>query len=129
MTIFQNFWFVFSVLTFKKVLIKKDGFVRLRLLPLRCLQHGDGASSHCNALDSTFITSSTDPEVAVLTPAAAPAILHDPVLLSSHVAAAISHQEHCVVGQLEGVYVVGEARMVVDAPLVAHEVRVDLRID
>lgn len=34
-----------------------------------------------------------------------------------------------MVGQLEGVHMVGEARMVVDAPLVAHEVRVDLRID
>lgn len=44
-------------------------------------------------------------------------------------AAAISHQQHCVIGQLEGVKVVSQACVVVDSPLVAHEVRVDLWFD
>lgn len=91
-----------------------------------CSQLGDGAGSYRDALDRAFIASSANSEVAVLPPAAAPAVLYDPVPLPSHGAAAVPHQQHRVVGQLEGVEGVCQACVVVDAPAVAHEVRVDL---
>lgn len=91
-----------------------------------CSQLGDGAGSHRDALDRTFIASSANSEVAFLPPAAAPAVLYDPVLLPSLGATAVPHQQHRVVGQLEGVEGVSQACVVVDAPTVDHEVRVDL---
>lgn len=41
-------------------------------------------------------------------------------------AAAISHQQHSVVGQFKRIKGVSEACVVVDAPLVVYEVRIDL---
>lgn len=92
------------------------------------LQLGDGLGSDRNALNGTFITSPANSEVAVLAPAGAPAVLDDPVLLSCLVAAAESHQQHGMVGQLERVEGVSEAGMVVDALLVVEEVTVNLQI-
>lgn len=94
--------------------------------PLVLLQFGDGFGCNCDALNGTLVTSPADSEEAVLTPVGAPAVLDNPVLLSSHVASAIPHQQHSVIGQLEGVVRVSEASVVVDALLVVHEVRVDL---
>lgn len=94
---------------------------------LELLQFGDGVGCDCDALNGTLVASPADSEEAILAPAGAPAVLHDPVLLSRHVAAAVPHQQHGVVGQLEGVEGVGEACVVVDAPLIVHEVRIHLR--
>lgn len=93
------------------------------------LQFGDGCGSDCDALDGALVASPADSEVAVLAPAGAPAVLDDPVLLPCLVAAAVPHQEHGVVGQLEGIEGVSEACVVVDAPPVRHEVGVDLWMD
>lgn len=90
------------------------------------LQFGDGLGCDCDALDGTLVASPANSEVAVLAPGGAPTVLHNPVLLPGHVAAAIPHQEHSVVGLLEGIIVVCQACVVVDALLVVHEVRVDL---
>lgn len=97
-----------------------------RSQPLQC---GDGHGSDGDALDGALVASPADSEVAVLAPAGAPAVLDDPVLLPCLVAAAVPHQEHGVVGQLEGIDGVSEACVVVDALLVRHEVGVDLRMD
>ena len=91
------------------------------------LQSGDGFGCHGDALDGALVASAADSEVAVLAPAGAPAVLHNPELLPGLVAAAESHQQHGVVGQLEGIEAVCEAGVVVDALLVVHEVRVHLR--
>lgn len=93
------------------------------------LQFGDGCGSDCDALDGALVAPSADSEEAVLAPAGAPAVLDDPVLLPGLVAAAVTHQEHGVVGQLEGIEGVSEACVVVDAPFVSHEVGVDLWMD
>lgn len=90
------------------------------------LQFGDGVGCDCNTLNGTFVTSAANSEVPVLTPTSAPAVFDNPVLLASFLAAAIAYQQHCVVGQLEGIEGVSEACVVVDAPLVGHEVSVDL---
>lgn len=92
------------------------------------LQLGDGLGSDRNALNGTFITSPANSEVAVLAPAGAPAVLDNPVLLSCLVTAAVSHQQHGMVGQLERAEGVSEAGMVVDALLVVEEVTVNLQI-
>lgn len=90
-------------------------------------QVGDGHGGHGDALDGALVAAPADPEVAFLAPLAAPAVLHDPELLAALGALAVAHQQHGVVGQLEGVAAVPEAAVVVDALLVVHEVRVDLR--
>lgn len=96
------------------------------ILSLQLLQFGDRVGCDCNALNWTFVTSPADSEVALLTPASAPAVLDNPVLLASHLAASIPHQQHSMVGQLEGIEGICEACVMVDATLVVHEVRVDL---
>lgn len=93
------------------------------------LQFGDGCGSDRDALDGALVASPADSEVAVLAPAGAPAVLDDPVLLPGLVAAAVPHQEHGVVGQLEGIEGVSEPCVMVDALLVCHEVGVDLWMD
>lgn len=90
------------------------------------LQLGDWVGCDCNALNRTLVTPPADSKVTFLTPTSAPAVLDNPVLLPSLLAAAIPHQQHSVVGQLEGIERVCEACVVVDAPPIAHEVRVDL---
>lgn len=90
-------------------------------------QVGDGRGGHGDALDGALVAAPADPEVAFLAPVAAPAVLYDPELLAALGALAVAHQQHGVVGQLEGVAAVPEAAVVVDALLVVHEVRVDLR--
>lgn len=90
-------------------------------------QVGDGRGGHGDALDGAFVAAPADPEVPLLAPVAAPAVLHDPELLAALGALAVAHQQHGVVGQLEGVAAVPEAAVVVDSLLVVHEVRVDLR--
>lgn len=90
------------------------------------LQFWDRLGCDRNALNGALVTSPADSEVAVLAPAGSPAVLNDPVLLAGHVALAVAHQKHSVVGQLERIEGVSEARVVVDALLVVHEVRVDL---
>lgn len=90
------------------------------------LQFRDGLGCDRNALDGALVTPSADSEVAVFSPARAPAVLDDPVLLPTLGAAAVAHQQHSVVGQLEGVEVVCQTSVVVDAFLVVHEVRIDL---
>lgn len=95
-------------------------------LPL-LLQFGDGLSCYSDALYSALVGAPADSEEAFLAPAVAPAVLDDPVLLSHLVALAVAHQQHGVVGQLKGVVGVQQARVVVDALLVVHEVIVHLK--
>lgn len=90
-------------------------------------QIGDGGGRHGDALDGALVAAPADPEVAVLAPLGAPAVLHDPELLATLWTFAVAHQQHGVVGQLEGVVAVFEAGVVVDALLVVHEVLVDLQ--
>lgn len=97
--------------------------------PQGSLQSGDRVGGDRDALDGTLVAAPADAEVAALAPARAPAVLDGPVLLPGLVAAAVAHQQHGVVGQLEGVEGVSEARVVVDALLVVHEVGVDLAKD
>lgn len=90
------------------------------------LQLNDGLGGDRDALDGALVAAPPDAEEAALAPGGAPAVLDDPVLLARHVTAAVAHQQHGVVGQLEGVVGVHQAGVVVDALLVVHEVRVDL---
>ncbi len=90
------------------------------------LQFGDGVGCNCDAFNATLVTSSADTEVSILSPAGAPAVLDNPVLLPRLVAVAVTHQQHSMVGQLEGIEVVGEECVMVDAFFVVHEVWVDL---
>lgn len=90
------------------------------------LEFGDGCGCYSDALDGALVTPSADAEEAILSPAGSPAVLDNPVLLPSLVAVAVAHQQHSMVGQLEWIEGVCEARVVVDAPGIVHEVRVDL---
>ncbi len=105
---------------FQAMLVSTDQFIYT-------LKFGDWFSGYSNALNGAFIGSSTDPEKAILTPPASPAVLHDPVLLASLMALPIPHQQHSVIGQLKRIDGVTEAGVMVDALLVVHEVWVHLQ--
>lgn len=113
-------FFRITKILFQAMLVSTNQFVY-------SLKFGDWFSGYSNALNGTFICSSTDPEKSLLTPPASPAVLHDPVLLASLMALPIPHQQHSMIGQLKRIDGVTEAGVMVDALLVVHEVWVHLQ--
>lgn len=87
----------------------------------------DWLGCHGDALYSTLVRPAPDAEEAVFAPSRSPAVLHDPVFLTRLLAPPIAHQEHRMIGQLERVDGVKQARVMVDAPFIEHEVRINLK--
>lgn len=89
------------------------------------LRHWNSANGE--RFDTTLVGATTDPEVSLETPVGAPAILHNPILLTS-VRLAVADNEHGVVGDLEWIERIGVTLLLlmrVDTTMVAHKVRVD----
>lgn len=98
----------------------------MSILTFQLLQFRYRVGCDSDALDGTLVISAANSEVAFLAPAGAPAVLDNPVILPSLVAATVPHQQHGMVGQLKGIEWVCKASVVVDALLIVHEVRIDL---
>lgn len=86
----------------------------------------DRLDCHSDALYGTLVGPAPDAEVAIFAPLGSPAILHDPVLLACLLVPPIAHQQHRMIGQLKRVDRVTQACVMVDAPFVVNEVRIDL---